>query len=184
MFEILAMIFGVIHGALIMFNKRINWIFYCLQNIALIIFSVNVCLWGDVIIDIFYFITGVIGYIKWNNSNKDLKISIYSNNKRIIWSIITIIITIIMYFILKNTNNPLPLLDSATTITGFVATYFMLMRKIEAWILWLINDILYIIQYFMLPNQAWYLILLCLMWTIMAIGSYINWKKIYLSYDK
>ena len=41
-----------------------------------------------------------------------------------------------------------------------------------------INDIFYAIEYYILPEQAFYLFLLNILWTIMAVASYICWSKI------
>ena len=178
MFEIFATIMGLIQGALVWANKRINWIFYCLQYIFMFIFSIQNKLYGDLSNSVLYFIIGIVGYILWNKKNKISQVKKCSINERIIYIIIICISVVVLYLILKSTNDPLPLLDSITTITGYVATYYMLTKKVDTWILWLINDILYIVEYFMLPEKAIYLILLNVIWTFMAIGSLITWNKL------
>lgn len=45
-FEILATVFGLIQGILVMLNKRSNWIFYSLQMLFLVAFSIDFRLWG------------------------------------------------------------------------------------------------------------------------------------------
>ena len=55
----------------------------------------------------------------------------------------------------------------------------MMFHKIETWIVWFINDIMYIYEYYALPNQAFYLIFLYIIWTCLAVGSFFNWLKIY-----
>ncbi len=65
MIEILSSIFRLIQGVLVMLNKRSNWIFYTLQMIFLVLFSIEVRLWGDVLIDILYAVLGIIGFILW-----------------------------------------------------------------------------------------------------------------------
>ena len=49
------------------------------------------------------------------------------------------------------------MLDAFTTITSLIATYYMVKKKIDTWVMWFINDIFYAIEYFILPNQAFYL---------------------------
>ena len=77
------------------------------------------------------------------------------------------------------TDDPLPLLDALTTTTSYIATFYMVTKKTDAWILWFINDVLYVIEYWLLPDQALYLMILNIIWTFMAVGSYITWNKIY-----
>ena len=55
MLEVLSTVFGLIQGVLVMLDKRSNWIFYSLQMLFLLLFSINVHLWGDVAIDSIYF---------------------------------------------------------------------------------------------------------------------------------
>lgn len=117
---------------------------------------------------IVYFVVGVFGYILWNRQNGNVPIKRCSIKEKIIYTSIILIGVTILYFILKSTNDPLPLLDSLTTITGYVATYYMLTKKVDAWIIWLVNDLLYIVEYYLLPDRAWYLIALNVVWTFMA----------------
>ena len=98
-------------------------------------------------------------------------------------SAIIAIATVIGFLILKMTDDPLPLLDAFTTTSSFVATYYMMTKKIDTWIIWFINDIFYAIEYFILPEQALSLFFLNMIWTVMAIFSYINWRKIMLGKD-
>ncbi len=177
-FEIGATVFGLIQGVLVMLNKRSNWIFYILQMIFLIIFSTLNHLYGDIANNIIYLVMGVVGFILWNNNKESNKITKVSTKERIIYIFLIVLGTIILSTVLKNTDDPLPLLDSFTTISSLIATYYMMKKKIDTWIIWFVNDIFYAVEYFILPNQALYLFALNIIWTFMAVGSYINWNKI------
>jgi len=176
--EIIATILGLIQGVLVMLNKRSNWIFYILQMIFLIIFSAINHLYGDVINNTFYLIFGFIGYMYWSKKISTNKIRTAKYKEKIIYITIIILGTIILSMFLKKTDDPLPLLDSFTTISSLVATYYMVKKITDSWIIWFINDIFYAIEYFMLPNQALYLFALNIIWSFLAVGSYINWKKL------
>lgn len=179
MVEIIATIMGLIQGVLVWANKRSNWIFYCLQYVFIGSFSFLSHLYGDVTNSIFYFFVGIFGWIFWSKDKAELPIRKCTNLERICYLLIITVLTIVFYYILSNTNDPLPFLDSLTTTTSYVATFYMVMKKTDTWILWFINDVLYVIEYWLLPNQALYLMLLNIIWTFMAIGSYITWNKIY-----
>lgn len=175
--EIGATIFGLVQGVLVMLNKRSNWIAYSIQMLLMVFFSLSMNLYGDVVNSSIYLILGIIGYIIWNKkSEKDIQEC--SIKERIIYCLVIFILTFIVFLILNKTNDPLPLLDAFTTTSSFVATYYMMTKKIDTWIIWFINDIFYAIEYFILPNQALSLFALNIIWTIMAIISYFNWKKI------
>ena len=176
--EIGATILGLIQGVLVMFNKRSNWIFYILQMAFLILFSSMNHLYGDVVNNSIYLVMGVVGFVLWNRNSDTNKITATSKKERLIYILLIIVGTLGVSAILKNTNDPLPMLDAFTTITSLIATYYMVKKKIDTWVIWFINDIFYAIEYFILPNQAFYLFLLNVVWTLMAVGSYSNWKKL------
>ena len=176
--EITSTVLGLIQGILVMLNKRSNWIFYVLQMVSLMIFSIMNHLYGDIVNNSIYIAMGIYGFILWNENKKTNRITKTKTLERLIYIMIMIIGTIILNSILKNTDDPLPIIDSFTTISSFTATYYMIKKKIDTWIIWFINDIFYSIEYFLLPNQAFYLLTLNIIWTFMAIASYIHWKKI------
>ena len=177
-FEIGATVFGLIQGVLVMLNKRSNWIFYILQMLFLIVFSTLNHLYGDIANNSIYLVMGIVGFVLWNNNKDSNKITKASTKERIIYILLIALCTIILGIVLKNTDDPLPLLDSFTTISSLIATYYMIKKKIDTWIIWFINDIFYAVEYFILPDQALYLFALNIIWTFMAVGSYINWNKI------
>ena len=175
--EIGATIFGLIQGVLVMLNKRSNWIAYIIQMILMLIFSISMHLYGDATNNFVYIILGIIGFINWNKKEeKDIKKC--SVKERIVYCLIIAVSTFLVYLILRQTNDPLPLLDAITTTSSFVATYYMMTKKIDTWIIWFVNDIFYAIQYFILPEQALSLFVLNIIWAVMAIVSYVNWRKI------
>ena len=177
-FEIGATVFGLIQGVLVMLNKRSNWLFYICQMIFLIIFSGINHLYGDIANNSIYLIMGVIGYIMWQENKASSKITKASQKEKLIYTLLIIAGTIILGNILKSTDDPLPMLDSLTTVSSLIATYYMMKKKIDTWIIWFVNDILYAVEYFILPNQALYLFALNIVWTFLAVASYISWNKL------
>ncbi len=183
MLEIITSIFGLIQSILIMLNKKENWIFYILNILTLTIFSFTAKLYGDVLENIIYLIIGFFGLFTWyskNISNKIIKcnkIQWMNNKERIMFFIIFVLITGIIYLWLIHTDDPLALLDAVTTGLSFVATLTMAMKKVDSWIYWLIDDILMAITYFSLPDKAIYLMSLNIIWIFLAIGTIFTWNK-------
>ena len=179
MLEVLSTVFGLLQGVLVMLDKRSNWIFYSLQMFFLVLFSINVHLWGEVAIDSIYFFVGISGYLLWRPGNRASAISVYGWKTRVVWGLASTMLIVLSWIVLSKTNNPLPFWDSITSVTSIVATWFMFCHKLEAWIVWFVNDVFYIAEYFMLPDLALYLIGLYVVWTILAIVSFVNWKRLY-----
>lgn len=182
-FEIGATIFGLLQGIFVLLNKRSNWIFYIAQIICLLSFSYMNKLYGDVLSNSIYFVFGIIGWFLWKNEDVAL-ISVCSGKERLVYSSIIVLGTIIMFILLSKTQDPLPLIDSFTSVSSFVATYYMVRKKLDTWLIWFVNDICYVVQYGLLENQAVYLMSLNIVWTAMAVASFLNWLKIMKGYKK
>jgi len=177
--EILAVLAGLIQGVLIMFNKKSNWYFYLAQMMLLIVFSTINNLWGDVAMNTIFIAYGIYGLVSWSKEGDSNGVEVLTPAQTLRTIAATLFLWVISYVVLTNTNDPLPLLDSITTAGGLVATYLMVKHKLETWIVWFIVDVLYVAQYWLLPDQALYLMGLNVVWTIMAVISYISWKKLY-----
>ena len=177
--EILAVLAGLIQGVLIMLNKKSNWYFYLAQMMLLVVFSTINNLWGDVAMNTLFVAYGIYGLVSWNKEGDENGVEVLTHTQKLRTIAATLFLWTISYVFLIHTNDPLPLLDSITTAGGLVATYLMVKHKLEAWITWFIVDVLYVAQYWLLPDQALYLMGLNVVWTVMAVISYINWKKLY-----
>lgn len=186
-FEIAATVFGLVQSILILFNRRENWIFYMLNILTLTIFSFTAKLYGDVLENSVYIIIGILGLFTWYSDKIETnllskyggKIRYCTNKERVIYGISLVVVSIMCYFWLSYTNDPMPFLDAITTGMGLVATLMMAFKKIDAWVIWFVDDILMALIYFSLPDKALYLMALNILWIFLAIGTYMNWVKVY-----
>lgn len=184
MLEIITSIFGLIQSILIMLNKKENWFFYLLNISALMIFSLTAKLYGDVLENSIYLLIGLFGLFNWYSKNisskivKNNKIHWMTSKERIIYFIIFIVISLLIYIWLIHTDDPLALLDAVTTGLSFVATITMATKKVDSWIYWLIDDILMAITYFLLPDKALWLMSLNIIWIFLAIATIYSWSRL------
>ena len=184
MLEIFSAICGLIQSILIMINRKENWIFYMLNILTLTIFSFNAHLYGDVIENLIYVFFGLLGLLTWYSKyiskkifGKENKIRYTNTKEKIFYVGMFLVISIGIYFWLKHTNDPSPLLDSITTGMGFTATLMMAFKRVDSWIIWLIDDIIMAYIYYSLPDKAFWLMLLNIIWVFLAIGSWHTWHK-------
>ena len=182
MLEILAVLFGLLQGISVALNKKSNWIFYIIQMFFMCAFSWENHLYGDTVNNFIYIFLGFYGWFSW--SKPQSKIAYCTLFENFIICIALAIGYVLLRIRLAGTDDPLPSIDSFTTVSSFIATLLMLSRKVEAWILWFINDLIYVVEYFALPNQALYLMALNIIWTGLAVYSFINWKNIADNYEK
>ena len=177
MVEIIVTVLGLIQGVLALLNKRSNWIVYALQMAALVIFSYHARLYGDMVQSAVYLFICLFSFWFWK-SDSGVEVTHISVKSALIVVAATILSTAFCGYFLSRTDDPMPYVDAFTTVTTVIAMLMMSAHKIECWIVWLINDIAYMYQYFNLPDQALYLFSLYCIWTLMAIGSYVNWNRI------
>lgn len=179
MLEISITVIGIIQGILVMLNKRINWLVYALQMVLLVAFSYFNKLYGDMLQNAFYFFFCLFSWWMWKEGGVADKIKLLANKDRGYTLAFVVCTTLIIGWCLHNTDDPLPYTDAFTTVTTLVGLWLMGIRRVEAWVVWFFNDIAYMYQYFNLPNQALYLFGLYVVWTVMAVASFINWYRIY-----
>lgn len=174
--ELIATVTGIIQGILIMLNKKSNWVFHLISNICLVVFSFYTKLYADGFETSLYVILSVWGLISWYKV-KETHIDWCSNKERITYIAMILGLWAIIYAALLQTDDVSPLLDSFTTGSGLIATLMMANKRVESWIVWFVNDIVYVYLYFTLDTPALGLTVLNLLWVFMAVGSFITWSK-------
>lgn len=184
MLEIFTACCGLMQSILIMFNKKENWLFYMANILSLTVFSFFAHLYGDVLENIVYVSFGLFGLLTWYSDKISKKIfgevnsiKYCSLKERLFYISMLCIITILMYFWLKSTNDPAPFLDALTTGMGFTATLMMAFKRVESWIIWFIDDILMAYIYYSLPERAFWLMALNIIWIGLAVGTWYTWHK-------
>lgn len=184
MLEIFTALMGLIQSILIMLNKKENWLFYMANIVALTFFSLYAKLYGDVVENLVYVSFGLLGLVTWYSDKIAKKIFKEGNvirfcnaQERIAYITMFTVISVGMYFWLVNTNDPAPFLDAITTGMGFTATLMMALKRVESWYLWFVDDILMAYIYFTLPERAFYLMMLNIIWVALALGSIITWTR-------
>lgn len=135
--------------------------------------------YGELVENIFYIITMIIGIVTWlKNYNKDEQIveSKRLSNKElnIICSIMFILCIIFGYYMNMYTDNTQPYMDSFSTIPAFIAQTLLMLRYREQWIFWIIIDIVSIFMWGIAGN--WIMVIQFIFWSINCLYGYIKWK--------
>ena len=183
--EIVGFITGVL-GIYLTLKEKI-WCFPIgIINVLLsmvLFFSQN--LYADALQQIVYLILLIYGWLKWfsNTKDKEIKISKLYIREIVFLLIIACFTSLLLGYILAQyTDASFPWLDSSATSISFVAQWIIAKKKIENWIFWMIVNITYIGIYL---NKNLYLYsLLFLVYFILAIWGYLEWKKQLDTYEK
>jgi len=180
--EAITFVFGI---ASVYFAKKENILVY---PTGLIATTITVYLlfragyFGDMVINIYYSVMSIYGWYKWSISKGETNAVAISrtNNREKLTGIGMFLLTIIVIFAIYKifgyeikTEN---YLDIFTSGLFFTAMWYMAFKKIENWTLWIIGDLIAV------PIYAYrglgILSLEYVVFTILAILAYIEWRKI------
>jgi nicotinamide mononucleotide transporter len=181
-FEFAAFVFGILS---VWFAKKENIWVYPTGLIATIITTYLLYVagyLGDMMINGYFTIMSVYGWYKWARKENDSDIVAISrtNSREKITGIALFVVTIFVVFGIYNffdyeirKDNYIDIFASGIFFTGM---WYMALKKIENWTLWIFGDLI------VTPLYAYrglgMLSLQYLIFTILAISAYLEWRKI------
>ena len=149
--EISAVITGIIS---VWLTKKENVVLYPVGIISVLLW-IYLCwvekLFGQSVINFFFFIMNVFGWMNWSAKNdfNESKVVIKNNslNENLLVLYISAILSIIILLVLiplQDTNSLLlfVVVEAIITALNFVAMWLMAWKRIEHWILWIIGDLM------------------------------------------
>jgi len=131
------------------------------------------------ILQIFYVLMAIYGYLQWNNiTTNDSNLPIKNWDKiNHLYSIglVTLLSVVSGMLLEKYTQAALPFLDAFTTFGAIITTYMVAKKIIENWIYWFVIDSISI--YLFISRELYLTALLFFFYLIIIIFGYISWKK-------
>ncbi len=179
--EFVAFLFGII--SVYCAKKEHIWVYPTglISTVITVYLLYQAQYFGDMTINVYYSIMSVFGWYKWTQkiAEKPLPISRTTDKQKGIGISLFIMTMIITYFIYVFFDYSLKVpnyIDIFTSGIFFTAMWFMALKKIENWTLWIIGDCIAV------PLFAYrglgMLSLQYLIFTVLAISAYIEWRKI------
>ena len=179
--EFLAFSFGIIS---VIFAKKENILVYPTGIICTVItvyLLYKAQYFGDMMMNIYYSLMSIYGWWNWSRIENDknlLKITRFSKNDlglTVFLFLLTVTITYAVYtFNLTEIKIP-NYIDIFTSGIFFTAMWLMANKKLECWIFWIIGDVITVPLY--AYRGLGMLSLQYIIFTILAIQGYIEWKK-------
>jgi len=180
--EFLAFWFGIIS---VVFAKKQNILVYptgiiCTTITMYLMYKVS--LLGHILVNLLYTIISFFGWWNWSRrENNDLvvKVSKFTSNDLTKSLLIFFFIVFVAYFahdfFATNFEGQIKELDILTSGIFVTAMWLMANKKLENWILWIIGNVITIPLY--LSSDKIILSIQYIIFTILAIQAYIEWKK-------
>ncbi len=180
--EFFAFIFGILS---VWFAKKENIWVYPTGLIATIITTYLLYLagyLGDMMINGYFALMSIYGWYKWTRKENDtevLTISRTNNKEKIIGIALffaTVFVVFVIYYLFDyqiKVENYIDIFASGIFFTGM---WYMANKKIENWTLWILGDLIVVPLY--AYRGLGMLSIQYLIFTILAISAYLEWKKI------
>lgn len=178
--EVIAVFLALVYLVLAAYQISWCWLAAAISSVLYIKICFDVKLFIETGLQFFYLIMAIVGYFQWQKQNPTLKddqqIINLSFKSWIQGILICSIISFVMAFwFQQNTNAKLPWLDAPVTVFSVWATWLVIKKVLQNWLLWIVIDSVAIYIY---TQRALHITaLLYALYTMLAIIGYFKWKK-------
>ncbi|RAJ14958.1 nicotinamide riboside transporter PnuC [Olleya aquimaris] len=179
--EAIAFVFGILS---VHYAKKENILVYPTGLVATVItvyLLYKARYLGDMMMNFYYSVMSIFGWWNWSRKKNDefvVPISRTTKKEKIIGVALFFITMFVTYLVYNYYDYKLLLanyIDIFTSGLFFTAMWYMATKKIENWILWIIADLITVPLY--AYRGLGMLSLQYLIFTILAIQGYLQWKK-------
>lgn len=138
-------------------------------------------LMGDMMMNFYFSIMSIYGWWNWartTNDNKVVQVSRTNKKEKVIGILLFVMTMIITYGVYIAFDVEITIsnyIDIFTSGVFFTAMWYMALKKLENWTLWIFADLITVPLY---AYRGWGMLSLqYLIFTILAIQGYLEWKK-------
>ena len=162
-------------------NLVIGWWIGIVGVVLYAIVFYRVQLYGEVAIQLFYFVTSLQAIYIWlrgGQNQTEKPIERIPRKTAIATFFVATILVLSLQAVLSQLGGAAPFWDALTTILSLTAHLYLMQRYLESWYLWILVDTIYVPLY---ASRELYLTsgLYALFFVMAAIGLY-NFRQIYL----
>jgi nicotinamide mononucleotide transporter len=179
--ELLGAILGIVYIVFSIQQNILTWPTGLLTSVIYVAVFFNARLYADMGLQVYYVAISIYGWYFWIKGKKPQNTTQVpvKNTPGLLWIKLTfgsvVLYTILLYILLNWTNSDVPYMDSFTTALSIVATWMLAKKYIEHWLLWIFIDAFSAGLY--IYKGLWPTAVLFIIYTIMAVLGYIEWKK-------
>ena len=176
--EITGSILSLIYLYLSITQKVSLWVFGFLASAMYVIVFFDSKLYADMSLQVYYLVVSIYGWINWKRGKeeKELPATVTTRKTWLQLALATIGIYFIYYFVLRYfTDSTIPKSDSVVGALSIIATWMLARKLIDNWIVWIVVDAFCVGLY--LYKELYTTAGLFVVYTIMAIVGYFQWKK-------
>ena len=181
--NIIAGLAGVISVVMCAKGRTMFYFIGFIQTITYLILAWQNQFYGEVLENLFYFVTMIWGIVVWKKNEvhnedgtEDVKAKKFTVTQWIGSVVLTLIATWLMGLWLESIGNAQAYTDAATNILAICAQLLMVWRYREQWLWWIVIDLLCIKMWWVAGN--WSMVAMYIAWTANCIYGWVNWSKL------
>ena len=192
--QIFTLVTGVLYIIYEIRQKNFMWVVGIATSLAAMWVFFRQGLYASFGLNTYYFITAFIGLWHWRRDKKALKENIDAKEDTIVLNRLSLktvlasaVIVVIGSVLLSEgmsylheqgllAENPMSMLDSATTVLSAVATWWLVKSYREQWLLWIVADSMSVAL--CATQQMWWMAALYLAYVAAAIYGLRYWKRV------
>jgi nicotinamide mononucleotide transporter len=196
--EFYVLITGIIAVALSALANVWSWPIGIVNVVLSFFLFYQVQLYPDMFLYAFFFVTNIIGWWRWTHPKpheedrkRELKVSWMNSKESMLVAIVGIAGTLLLGIFARNLSeifpqvfskpSAAPFVDSFITVLSIIATYYLVQKKIESWVMWLVVDIVAAILYF--TRDIKLTSFLFFIYCLIAAFALWNWVREYRGYS-
>ena len=179
LWEWLGVLTALIYVFLATRGHRTCFIFGLISSIIFVEICFSDRLYFDTAINSYYIVMSVVGWINWKSDSDEVQAVSIGKRNFLIYSLIGLGLSAVLGYITNSyTDASLPYIDAFTTVFAVIATWMLVRKMIENWIIWIVADAVSIFMY--AYKDHWPISILFGVYTLIAIYGYYHWKKVLL----
>lgn len=181
--NIIAGIAGVVSVVMCAKGRTVFYFIGFIQTCTYLFLAWQNQFYGEVLENIFYFVTMIWGIFVWKNNEvenadgtRDVAAKKFTPAQWVISIILTVLATIAMGYWLDGIGSAQAYTDAATNVMAIIAQLLMVWRYREQWIWWFVIDVFCIKLWWVAGN--WSMVAMYIAWTANTIYGWVNWSKL------
>jgi len=176
--EIIGVVTALIYVGLAAKGNRWCFLFGLISSAVYIYLSLVLKFYFDTAINTYYIAMSFYGWFAWgkNKNTADFIPLRLKSRHFVLYIVVGFIVTVGLAFtVSKYSDAALPYFDAFTTIFAIIATYMVVKKWIENWLIWVVVDSVATGMYWY--KELYLTALLFFIYTIISIIGYQKWKK-------
>lgn len=154
LFDLTVFFSGILCVGLTAIGRREGYLFGLYNSFSYSVLAYNNGLYGEVYLNLFFFVpTGMVGYFLWKRHttpHQTVAMRQLTGAQRLWMVLICMVLTIFLGLLLGlNPSQNTPFIDASTNVLSVVATFLMMWRYQEQWLLYILLNLVTIVMWFL-----------------------------------